>query len=220
MKTKKEIFGIFILVSMIVTITFTLKCCKPERDKCEDTRYFEQEFLDYWYFPEGSWWVYKRIDTSADVYDTAVVTQVRNPEIIEDKVFVDYCYEYLCVAVTHSYEGLSLNSNDKVLVSFCSDYPSHKVQMNSYYSDYFSYANILHYPFDMYKVPSEFYSFKENISLYTSNDTFYDVIKITDKTVYKKDTTTNHVWLKKDVGFVKYHHFDDSVWELVDYEIF
>ncbi len=54
-----------------------LKCDKPNKEdpqpKPEDTLYANDTFLRYWYFPKGSWWVYKRMDTNARVYDTVRV---------------------------------------------------------------------------------------------------------------------------------------------------
>ena len=216
---KRKVFeaSLFILVS--IALILTLKCCKPERDKCKNTRYFEQEFLDYWYFPEGSWWVYKRIDTSAEVYDTAVVVKVYAPEIIEDKTFVDYCYEYLELSVTHSNKHFLLDKDsDKAIVAFYTDYPVNTVNIYGMNTFFFGYDYVLYYPFSFYEIESEWFEFYEDLTLITQFDTFYNTIKITDRYM-EKDTVTNHVWIKKDVGFVKYHHFDDSVWELVDYEI-
>ncbi|MEX0966584.1 MAG: hypothetical protein WD077_05065 [Bacteroidia bacterium] len=64
-------------------------CCDddscPHIFDCLDDSYFTdtifkpQQFLDYWYFEKGSWWVYQRMDTNATVYDTVrVIATVRN----------------------------------------------------------------------------------------------------------------------------------------------
>ena len=68
-----------IFLVIVGIICLALQCDKkgtPPDEKepvPDDTLYANDTFLRYWYFPKGSWWVYKRMDTNANVYDTTSV---------------------------------------------------------------------------------------------------------------------------------------------------
>ncbi len=66
-----------------------------------DTLYVDQELKSYYFFPQGSWWVYKRIDTNALIYDTAVVATIYN--VIEYNEYFPYAWEAAAIGIEHSY---------------------------------------------------------------------------------------------------------------------
>jgi hypothetical protein len=73
------------ILLLIGTISF-LGCKSNDPEPCidcekqslpRDTIYNNDTFLSYCFFPEGSWWIYKRTDTTANVFDTVTVVSDR-----------------------------------------------------------------------------------------------------------------------------------------------
>jgi len=56
-------------------ITAIYHSCEKKEDPInpKGKLYVSNELKSYYFFPKGSWWVYKRIDTTAEIYDTATV---------------------------------------------------------------------------------------------------------------------------------------------------
>ena len=64
-------------LSLLAFLAMILVAC-PKKNKCNpdcDTVVdAPKEFLDYWFFNTGSYWVYKLADTSATILDTVKIT--------------------------------------------------------------------------------------------------------------------------------------------------
>ncbi|MCB0738918.1 MAG: hypothetical protein KDC92_15525 [Bacteroidetes bacterium] len=71
-----------------------------------DTLFQNDTFKSYWYFPEGSWWIYKRVDTTADVYDTARVKRTFRKILCDCEFIGDECLEQLELEISHSSKEL------------------------------------------------------------------------------------------------------------------
>jgi hypothetical protein len=61
-----------LLFSLIILLCFTQ--CKPDDETTQVEPSFtllvDEELKNYYYFPVGSWWIYERTDTNAQIYDT------------------------------------------------------------------------------------------------------------------------------------------------------
>jgi len=73
------------ILLLIVPFTTLLGGCKKQTvmEECPQVAEAPQEFLNYWFFPEGSYWVYRQRGSAPAVYDTvrafAAKTRVFKP---------------------------------------------------------------------------------------------------------------------------------------------
>lgn len=56
-------------------LSVALGACQKQAAECPQLTLAPQAFLDYWYFPKGSFWVYRLRGTTPAVYDTLRVTR-------------------------------------------------------------------------------------------------------------------------------------------------
>ena len=96
-----------IFLVMVGITCLALQCDKkgtPPDEKepvPDDTLYANDTFLRYWCFPKGSWWVYKRMDTNAKVYDTVTILN-QNHEMKYNPQYADYMIESYNLNLEHS----------------------------------------------------------------------------------------------------------------------
>ncbi|MEA3496382.1 MAG: hypothetical protein U9R42_10145 [Bacteroidota bacterium] len=208
-----KLYKLLILFIFAPLLFFTNSDCK----KCKDCIYYtdtlmhDQEFLDYWYFPEGSWWVYQRTDTNAIIFDTAVVTKEIN-KITCLPHFSPYCIHDILLHISHSNIHFKTSSDDPkaLLTAF---YPPNELTCDGNGTLYFWYGNFFKTPFDLYYQGSVF-EISDSLTITTPYGVLENVISIQ---IFIE--VIENVWLKKRLGFVKFQHYDGSIWELVDYFI-
>jgi hypothetical protein len=218
-KSILSILKIIILFSLAVSLSTINYSCKNEGDDPNsetDTIFHDQEFLDYWFFPKGSWWVYQRTDTNAIIYDTAIV-------VYEENYFQGSTYytntreQKTGIRIEHSndyfkYPNSQIDSKAGQLLIAAGEKNTLK-SLNTK-TPYFDYLYLLFYPFDRYDEYKSFININLSVLLNLPYGKVEDAIMISIHL-----SQINHVWMKKDIGIVKYHHFDDTVWELKDYFI-
>lgn len=61
-------------IIIFLFIGLSLQNCGNDCDAdCTEIKEAPKEFLDYWYFPKGSWWVYQLQDSTQKVFDTVTL---------------------------------------------------------------------------------------------------------------------------------------------------
>lgn len=186
-----------------------------------DTIYVSNELKSYYFFPKGSWWVYKRIDTNAVVYDTAVVATVYNE--LEYSRFLPYAWEAAAVGITHSYykapEGFvepKLSVGTGNLGGFVD-----RISMSSQGLLFRSNYDFFSVPIDSISIASKSYPTVYSIlvdtnAIIVNNIRYNDVVQLR----YGIPEYEDKIWLSKNVGLIKYFNVGDSTnWELINYEI-
>ena len=198
----------------------------PRSWPCETIEQAPQAFLNYWYFPPGSWWVYRLQG------DTAVTDTVR----------VDYhdssyhknsthmrgvlpCQWYYGHSLLHSnkeffpdsggYDGRE--SIDAQYIGNKSWALSHGASCNLY-----PYEHFLHYPF----VVGDIYAHSQRLisidTLITPAGTFDSTLLITQQ-IEQQDSTLGRIkrelYLSKGVGITKVKFTGPETWELISYHI-
>jgi len=206
----------FLNILFIAIITFSIilinSCCDdPElinpHPGFTDTLFQSQEFLDYWYFKEGSWWVYKRTDTTADIYDTAFVKKAWK-KFIFSKYAMPYAIERYYMDVYHNAESFT----EKGYYGCNIKYESNQQGMLSvnYGGGYWGGRNFFWWPVEFKDIG--FTIISDSNSQILSSTKFYNCIHIRQ---YSGD-----FWISKDFGLIKIESFDGERWELINYKLY
>jgi len=222
---KKIRYLIFLPIASLMFLN--MDCNK--NDECEVITQAPQEFLDYWFFPVGSWWVYKNQDGE---FDTVTCTIRESNFYTPDDAngLIPCLYYYICyykhsnkhyfpdtgMYNTHKIQGVSSNNGIywNLLASNSNNY---------YYFEYF-----FKYPFnirdtiDYLKIGSDKYLsiIEGNDSFTINNNKIYDVVRIfhfNDK-LEAKDYR-KYIWIGINIGIIKVQYSFGDFWELLDYKI-
>ena len=228
MKTIRQFFPVCIT-------SLSIQSCGPDCDAdCAEIVEAPTDFLDNWYFPEGSWWVYKLEDSSKIIYDTVYMQRVNRYYETETSECTDLSYAP-CISryrttVTHSnrdyYHGRpSIDTGWASLgrEGFDADYnPSN----DRWYFDHsgitislYSYEVILLYPLnplDVYSYDAHLCGLNNPFSFQGKDYTSFSVCRpLTpgDALHFEKMT------FAQGIGrvFIRYDNGDE--WELIDYYI-
>lgn len=205
----------------ILFVLFFIHCKKKvEPPEPTATLYVNDTFKCYWYFPEGSWWVYKRMDTTAEVYDTAVVT-LNMCEMIFDR-FQPYEWEYCAVKIEHSYFHPKTGDKSRKLSQLIDNTDGLIDRISSSSNgNGFSYTYFFSWPIDSASITDKSRGGGGVSLLIDTNDIYLPIGKIGN--VVHIYMTYHDVWIAKDIGFIKYIHRKSenvsSTWELIDYHI-
>jgi hypothetical protein len=220
-----------ILLFVLAGVLMAGASCKDKNIACKTSELVEAppEFLKYWYFPKGSYWIYKLQDTTG-VYDTVRV--VKN----EITHFEPYDHVMDQVPCSNRYNTYWQHSNEVYFNPYPYEDAMHSFE--SYYIEpnYWSMSMIsrmnLHGFAHMFAVPYEEgkdmnqSSHLENIlTLNTTNTPFPNTLHIipTSKVFDKADSTIGdypkHIYLSPDVGISRIEYTHNRKWELVDYFI-
>lgn len=220
-----------ILISLLLTLTISLSVvsCKKEPLKCTEITEAPNEFLRYWFFPVGSYWVYQLRDTTG-VYDTVRV--VYN----EIKHFEPTAHTMDQVPCSQRYYSLWQHSNEDYfnptpyqdaffnLESYFNSPNNWSVSFNSQV-DYYGFPYMFEFPYQAGK-NMNIGAYLESIdSLITPKGTFFHTLHIrpTTNLFEKADTNIadypNHIYLSPDIGISRIEYTHNQKWELVDYHI-
>ena len=201
---------------MLVLLLFTH--CTPEEPPIEPTDYLRvnDTLKSYYYFPLGSWWVYKMTDTNAIIYDSAIV--VRSESKVVTDSFSPEPWERVSVNIEHTHYPSRGNA--------ASPYLNVLIDNNSGYVDRISMTS----QGDLFPSLSYFLSTPlDSISISKKSNRVSNLISVVDTfLIYEKVVHLNYggpgylydLMLAKNIGFIKYFNpRDNTSWELVDYEI-
>jgi hypothetical protein len=210
---------IFLVIAGITCLA--LQCDKkgtpPQNNEPvpEDTLYANDTFLRYWYFPKGSWWVYERMDTNANVYDTVTILN-QNREMKYNPRYADYMIESFNLNLRHSSAYFTKINKGRPLIQTIDNPALNPNIINSIgHKSYFGYNSFFSWPIDSILIGQKSL---DRSMLIDKNKIRTPFGKI-GNTIHLKFDNNNHIWLSKNIGFIKYIHSDSSVWELVNYEI-
>ncbi|MBI1184094.1 hypothetical protein GC194_07475 [bacterium] len=188
-----------------------------------DTLYQSDSFLSYWFFPVGSWWVYKRVDTMADIFDTAVVVKQDRGIACDCQMLGDKCIERASLHINHSAIFHHQNpGKNKAGVDLDTDFGINWVFADGG-TDLLGTGGgpLITIPFTAAEDKGYSMYYEKKHLFRTSRYTFknpviyhYQNPRIpADSTIRKTNV------LVKDVGWVYFYHRNFSEWELVDYHI-
>jgi hypothetical protein len=168
-----------------------------------DTLFQSHEFLDYWYFEEGSWWIYKRTDTVAEIYDTAIVTRTWN-QFIFSKYFQPYCIERYYMDVYHTSEYLAKDGQN---INYESNQQG--VLSVNYGGGYLGGTNFFWWPLEFKSVG--YNTMIDTIAININPGTYSNVVHIR--------STGGYYWISKNFGLVKLNSYDGETWELISHHL-
>ncbi|MBI1184093.1 hypothetical protein GC194_07470 [bacterium] len=186
-----------------------------------DTLYQSDSFLSYWFFPVGSWWVYKRVDTKAVIYDTARVTEQKRGIACDCQLLGDVCRERAWIVIEHTETPMQKPNEFKMGVTLDTDLRIDWVFAESGTS---VLGGVVHmtWPF-VAAEESHIYTIKyEQTPVFsTTKYTFFNpVTYFYQNPNIPADTMPSNIYkLVKNIGLVYFYHQDYSEWELVDYHI-
>ena len=194
-------------------------CGTDDSSSMKDTTYADKEFLNWWWFEVGSWWVYKRIDdTSAIFYDTVIV-RLKTTETVNEPRISDSIIRVYILHLTHSSQYFkekgSLNNQILSTIGTYGTALSSTSHTNTLERlDYFIFNPILHWP-----LKHNFNEMDHNgVTLLDSNRLANPILD--HPTLhYTNGLTSGEIWITESIGITKYKFgYDNSIWELVDYE--
>lgn len=178
-----------------------------------ETYMVPNSFKQYFYFPTGSWWVYKN---QFDKYDTLTVTNVESNIV---KMNDESCEEY--EKITMHYKSSQSGNHELYTIrmfeyfSFCS---------YTYSDSYFN--ELTHFGTDTYNDNNVFGCSTE--IQWWLKDTVVVIQKIYCN-VYVNKTTSNIpseiidypivCYFKENIGLIKRELQNGEIWELIDYKI-
>jgi|GEM_PF-6614802 len=217
----------FLTLGCIVSLLFMNMDCN-KNDECEVITQAPQEFLDYWFFPVGSWWVYRNKDGE---FDTVTC-------ILKDSIYYKPNDNYGLFPCIYYYNCTFKHTNQEY-------YPSDYHYIYSRYNNptyqngkwllvaeggngyYFLNFFFRYQPKLMDTV--NYYTVSNKVRLTQITDT--NVININGKTFYstvgisnfhegdKPDLLYENIWITKEIGIVKISYYNGNYWELIDYKI-
>jgi len=221
-------YGFYFCLFILLLIILGISCKK--RNECETVPEVPKDYLDYWFFPVGSFWVYQLEDSSSAI-DTLTVTYVEvsiSPkDMIDDGK--DYiggyrvaCRKHHSIALTHSSLLFSSSNTGQGTEIYFSTIQSEDI--NDYYlngsdgcgPEYVFLRKLVHFPFSVGEQIPDGAHFIDTNAVVTPLQTFNNVIHIIEPhgKPYKK-----HYYFSKKVGLVKTICPDSTVWILINYQI-
>jgi|SRR5690554_364865 len=202
-------------------ITATFHSCEKKEDpiKPKGKLYVSNELKSYYFFPKGSWWIYQRIDTTAQIFDTATVVHSSN-EMKFTPYLYPYEYEDAMVRIKHTYyPSIGANHADPFLNVVISSVGHDRVTMTSS-------GKLFNMLPDFFTVPIDSFSMNQKSSGFTTLISFSTIVikgkQYNDVAhfLHGYSDFKYEIWLAKNIGLVKYFNVEDSTyWELDNYEI-
>ena len=214
MKTTSKSFStylvlkIFRLISILASVLFLSSCCQDS-----ETYMVPESFKQYFYFPAGSWWVYKN---QFGVFDTLSIQSVES-EI--ERLQVEDCnkFERLSIKYHSTVSGdmkAGIVCRDKDVFFFCFSNPE-----NCFFN------NITNMPI---LAGNEHRSFACNsqidwsmVDLLRVGELIYSDVYFNQSIFISQmyDTYPVNCFFAKNVGLIKKELKNGQIWELVDYRI-
>lgn len=204
----------------IYLILLALPClalqCDPDNNNGKDpkpTYYMSEEFKDYVFFPEGSWWFYENQYGQKD----SVYLFWKKTKIVKNSKTVEYNYEMFKQHLTSSFYDSLFGSGGAELAG--------TKQPSTYFEGSLENETNVFPQFFTGKDVDYVLPLNNNLK-YTQ---FQDSLKIFDNTFFyvKKfeiidqegQQQPKFIWYAKNVGVIKKEMFDSTIWKLKDYHI-
>lgn len=185
-----------IFLLLFITAILTTNSCKKPVEPLP----LDKDFLSYFAFPKGSWWVYK--DAKSGLRDSFYVAKYQKG-ITQDKEM-------------GSYEGLSYDLESKYIKSYGQAIPKSKIhftyQTNGTdgYAYRFSTPNYVQFINETYK-----FSMKHLDSFQVNNIWYKDVYQT--ESLDSFGNATRNEFYAKNIGVIKRIHYGGIEMDLVKY---
>lgn len=215
---------------LLLLLPFILGSCDRNQYVCKEQDLVEAppEFLQYWYFPKGSYWIYKLQDT-VGVYDTVRVTNDHKRYCKGDDPHNPDCDQGNCVWMYSN----TWEHSDTTFFYSKPNYPANHYTTSYYFGTYWAVAGsgsaastppyLFKYP---YTINETFLGNTKVVSEDTINviaGTFAKTVHIIPEPVKDNDSSkydyVKHLYITPQVGVIKWHYTHNKIWELVEYDV-
>lgn len=196
--------------------------CKKEPSDCKTVISAPKEFLNYWHFPVGSWWVYQLKDSSPRVYDTIRVTsQTSEYGAMTGQRACLMRYNsvyYHSNKIYFPYDSRNLEPGFEVFFSQQEETTNEWYLQWGFNSGRSSIGTFFKYPFQLNEQVSVGRSIIDTLQVITPNFNFFNSVHISVSDL--PDTAKkSHIFITKNVGISKLIYSNDETWELINYSI-
>ena len=186
-----------------------------------DTFYVDQELKSYYFFPQGSWWVYKMLDTNVLIYDTALVT-AGGSRLMYDRFF-PFAWEAVGLVIEHShYPSPPGFVSPHLSVSIGnSDASLDRISMTSQGKLFPNLRYFFSVPIDSTSMANKTPGLIKTTLIDTNafhfnNNTINNVVHLR----FGSPDFEDEIWMAKNIGLLKYFNAEDqTTWELINYHI-
>ncbi len=207
----------------------TLGACQKQPAECPRLTRAPQAFLDYWYFPEGSTWVYQLRGASPAVYDTMRVSSARESHSTrysdgDNRV---PCVQGYQVSITHSNRTYFPGANQPGTEYLASDPIFHGEDwvmnqlssVGTLYSPEVGFG----YPIRLGQKLLDRLTFVDTAAVVTPAGTFRHSVHLIPDYGSKVDSTQRnwirHIYYSRYVGVTKVVYTNNQIWELLTFTI-
>ena len=181
--------------------------------KKSDSTYYtplSQDFLSYFAFPKGSWWVYKEINTGKT--DSFYVTQYGIDNVYDKKA--DFHYQSLSYGLHGNKYQCTAGANPSI-----DGTKFYYTQIFKGNDSFNSSSTRLFYPFEINRPTSDGVVIKMLAdSIAIQNNTYLDIC-ITDKSFAQPIDPIKSEYYCKNIGVIKRVYSDGTVWEVIKYHL-
>ncbi len=196
----------------LLTVSLTAMWCK----KSDPTYYtpLSQEFLSYFAFPKGSWWVYKEINTGA--IDSIYVERFNIENQSDPKGGGGNAQSLIYYLNGGKYKSYGGAGGGKSNTSDTVEY----IYVESYYGiNGFTYsAQRFLYPTWPGKLGTDIYILKHFDSTNIQGN-FYHEVYVTAYTSQSYQDPIKSEYYCKNVGVIRREFYDGTIWELTKYHL-
>lgn len=214
---------LYILIVMGLSIILGLQSCKPDDSNPIDPRYFKapQEVLDYCYFKEGSYWIYR--DSVSGQRDTVYVISSNFDTLINNNEGVTEYYDIFLVTTYSSFDKYNVNIRLQDRPWLVTGAP---IVFYTKYKPGDVKGTTVHH-FYPYKVGSINYGTSDIITLIDTKPK-YDILQnsFNSTLIYQHSKDPNYdysstvIYQAKNIGTIKkVIKAKNQVWELIEYNI-
>ena len=215
----------YILIGLMLSLI--LFGCKKEDPTCNQVREAPKEFLDYFYFNKGSWWVYQLRGTLQ--YDTVRVTAIEKRFHDLDTRGLEQCVNFYSIYLTHSnqyyFQGKDFHKSAEYLSARpLSGTDNWYIQWSIFSVNNTSPGILFHYPY-VFNEPlfqGEGMIIDEG-PIYTPIQRFDSTVTVlsgrynqTDSLIYN---SIKRIYLTPKVGVIRVDYLNNMTWELVNYKL-
>ena len=224
-----KILQTLLLSLTLITAALHFQSCGPDCDaECPEIKAAPQEFLDYWFFPEGSWWVYQLVDEDTAIFDTIYTEggdQWAHEETPECNGGFAPCRTNYQISFIHSNDLYFPNATQDGFETYRCEYSPGD---NSWYLFHITGTNKLHSFSTFLKSPLQLNeAYYEDTYLCTVDGSLtFDGKNHTSLSVCNEEHAPplNGLFLKKmsfaqGIGLYYMQYNNDETWELIDYHI-
>jgi len=220
----------YLPLAVALLLFSVLGACKKEPSECVQLSRAPQAFLDYWYFPEGSTWVYRLKSSTPAVYDTLRVSFAREQHstAYSDGDNRVPCVQSYQVSMPHSNRTFFPGSTGPGTEFLASDAFSdgegyHILNQVSSVGTLYSPPEAFGYPIRLGQKVHQRLAFVDTAAVVTPAGTFRQSVHLIPDYGSKVDSTKGnwirHVYYSRYVGVSKVVYTNNQTWELVSFTI-